>query len=538
MRKRGLRLLTVAVALALVAAACGDDDEAADDGGATTTTAATDEGGGETTTTAAATDDGSAEDSGEEGGGAGEIYEDPRGGIFAEFQTGFDRTHPFQSLEEFCVPHDAAELTDSDDGITAEAISLVHIRSKLEQLEGIGFAVPIGQPTDMFDAFAAAINDCGGIRGRQVELQTVEVDVFNAAVDIDAQRNAACIEATEDLGAVIVLNTTGFQGSANLCLVEDAGVAFISSQGQSEEFMARGEDLLYSFGPTLEESLRFLAQDLIDSGALEGRTIGVVAADTPGQTEAVEAGLVSLLEDAGLEVAAFDVIGCAGSSTCVQGIPESVSGMLSAGVDVLFPTLNVVSLPQYITEMVAQGFEPGDVQFYNSDFNSQAGELVASKVVQFGGTDAGDLYNGAIIVDSAPTGGYREADFAVTPFEAMCHATYAAYSPAGLSYEPEEKATSGAYGMTVAVCAQMRMAARAIYDAGDNPTRQDVYDALANLGPIDWSEMLVGSVRPGKTQIPDAIHTLEFEFPCTKPFPYGEEQVCITPTDEYRPAPR
>jgi hypothetical protein len=390
----------------------------------------------------------------------------------------------------------------------------------------------------MFDAFAAAINDCGGIRGRQLDLQTIEVDAFNASVDIDAERNAACIEATEDRGAVIVLNTTGFQGSANLCLVEDAGVAFISAQGQSEEFMARGQDLLFSFSPTLEESLRFLAQDLIDSGQLEGRTIGVIAPDTPGQAEAVESGLVALLEDAGLNVAAFDIIGCAGSSTCVQGIPESVSGMRDAGVDVMFPTLNVVSLPQYITEMVAQGFAPGDVQFYNSDFNSQAGELVSSKVVQFGGTDAGDLYNGAIIVDSANTGAYRADEFAVTPFEQMCHDTYAAYSPAGLSYEPEEKATSGAWGMVVGVCAQVRMAARAIYDAGDNPTRQEVYDALANLGPIDYSEMLIGSVSPGKTQIPDAIHTLQFEFPCTKPFPYGDEQVCITPIDEFRPAPR
>jgi hypothetical protein len=527
MRRTASRRFAGLAALALLAGACGDDD----DPSATTTT-----------TAPSADDEGAAAGTDppvESVPGVEAVYEDPRSELFAEFQQGFDRSHPFQSLESYCREHEAVASPEAtDDGITAEAVTVVHVRARIEQLAGLGFAIPVGDPADAYEAFVAAVNDCGGVRGRQLDLRLVEVDAYSPGQDIDALRNAACIEATEDNPGVIVMNMTGFQGSANLCLVEDAGVAFITTQGQPGEYMERGEDRLLTVALSLEESLRFLAEDLIASGVLEGATIGVIAPDTPGLPEAVEEGLVDRLEAAGLEVAVFDVIGCAGSATCVDGTGESVANLRAAGVDALFPTLNVVSLPQYLTEMIAQGFEPGDVQFYNSDVNSQANELPASKVVAFGGTAAGDLYNGAIMVDAGNPGGYRLNDFATTPFEELCHATYARYSPKGLSHQPRDMAGSAAYGVTVGACAQVRMAARAIYDAGANPTRADIYRALADLGPVDLQGMLIGSIRPGKTSMLDAIHTLRFEYPCTRPFPFGDEGICIAAIDEYRPAPR
>jgi Periplasmic binding protein len=542
MVRRKRRAAAFLIVLALGATACADDDDDATD--ATTestadTTPASTETTGETATTATPATTAATETPTTEAPAGEGAFDDPRGDLFSEFQSGFDRTHPFQSLESYCVEHEAAaELTDTDDGITAESITLVHLRSRLEQLEGIGFAVPVGDTVDMFQAFADAINDCGGIRGRQIDLKLVEVDALGGGgADIDALRNAACIEATEDSPGVIVMNSTGFQGSANLCLVEEAGVAFISTQGQSDEYMARGEDRLVSLSPTQEESLRFLANDLIASGALDDQVIGVIQPDTPGIPEAVQGGLVDILEDAGLEVAVYDTIGCAGSSTCTEGIQDSVANMLDAGVTAVFNTLNVVSWPQYLNELVAQGVAPGSIQFYASDVNSQAGELVSSKILSFGGEAAGALYNGALIVDDADTGGYRIDGFDELPFEAMCHDTYEQYSSAGASHTPESQAETGAWGMTLTVCAEMRMAARAIYDAGDNPTREDIYAALANLGPIDVNGMLPASVSPGKTAAPDAVHTLVFEYPCERDFPYAEN-ICITPTDDFRPAER
>jgi len=481
---------------------------------------------------------GSDEAAGDEGGDAYEplIFDDPRGGIFDEYQAGIDRRdHPFLPLDAFCHTHDPApDRVATDTGIEADTVALVHLRSRLEDLIAIGFAVDVGNVAEIFDTFAAVVNEqCGGVRGRMIDLHTVEVPVLGSTVDED--RNAACIEATEDINGVILLNSSGFQGSANLCIVEEHATAFISTQGQPGEFVERGNDLLIALSPTLEESLRFLALDLVESGALEGKVIGVAAPDTPGQYEAVEDGLVNLLESNGIDVAVFDTIGCAGGTSCAEGKVESVQRMRDAGVNVFFNVLNVVSAPGYILEMATQGFKPGDVQFYASDFNSQAGELVSSKIVAFGGEAAGALYNGAIVVDDADTGNYRLEDYEPRAFNEMCNDVYGANSASGANHEWDEYSTgSSAYGMVSTVCNIMRTALRAIYEAGDNPTRADVYEALANMGNIDSSEMLPYSLAPGKTQAPDAIHTLRFEYPCTKGHPFGAENTCIYPIDEYR----
>ena len=538
--------LTVIASLALFATACGSDDDATSEPEATTTTQAPPASEPTPTTTAAPSGGDGGESSSGEGGGTGEgesvgtekggeeasgedsapecePYQDPRGGIFQEFQNEFNRCHPFQSLDAFCLPHDVpdVERVATDDGITADSISIVHLRTQLEDLASFGFFTPVGDPTKMFETYVWYVNNvCGGVNGRMLDLGLVEVP--GNAPELDALRNAACIEATEDRNAVIVLNSSGFQGSASLCLVEDHYSAFISTQGQRQEWVDRGEGRLVTLSPTLDESGRFLIQRLLETGELEGKTIGVVVPDTPGIQEAAQAGLVDTLEEAGFEVAVFDVIGCGGGSTCTEGMSESVNNMIDEDVEVLFPGLNVISLPQYLAEMVLQGFEPGDITFYNSDFNSQAGNLVTSKIVQFGQAPAGELYNGTIIVDDADTAAFMRPDYEETPFTKMCHDTYVEYhenAPGNEElddppHDPRDPAQNSPYGMVATVCTEMRIALRAIYDAGPNPTRESIFSALEKLGAIDSNNMLPFSIRPGKPQASDAVHTTRFSYPC------------------------
>ena len=470
------------------------------------------------------------------------IYEDPRGGIFAQYQATMDRgDHPFMQIDQFCVAHDPApDRVATDKGIEADSISLVHMRAQLENLALFGFATDVGDPREMFETFAAVVNEqCGGVRGRMIQMHTVEYDPVNP--EVEAEMNAGCIQATEDLDGVILLNTSGFQGSATLCIVEDHETAFITVQPMPEEFMSRGEDRLVITTLTSEESLRWLALDLIAQGALDGKTIGVAAPTTPGQYEAVESGLVNVLRENGANVAVFDTIQCDGR-ICTGGVTESVQNLRNAGVDVFFNVLNTPSAPGYIAEMVNQGFRPGDVQFYASDFNSQASELVSSKIPAFSGEAAGALYNGTIILDSRDTGSYRNDGYQTKAFNEMCNDTYGANSPSGANHESEDRYDGNSrYGMVGSVCVVMRIALRAIHDAGDNPTRADIYEALANLGPVDSNEMHPASIRPGKTRIPDVIHNLVFEMPCTRPYPFPvdgiEGGVCLYPINEYRPAP-
>ena len=466
------------------------------------------------------------------------IFDDPRDGIFDEFQATMDRgAHPFMQLDAFCHAHDpATDRVATDAGIGADSISLVHLRSRIEDFVAFGFGTAVGDVAEMFDTFAAVVNEqCGGVRGRMIDMHTIEVAVMDEA---DQQANAACIKAVEDLDGVILVNSSGFPGSASLCIVEDHETALVSVQTQSEEFMRRGEDRLISLRPTAEEQLRWLALDLIARGWLDGKTVGVAAPDTPGEYEPVKTGLVDVLEANGVTVAVFDVIGCQGGSFCTVGVQETVQRMRDRGVDVFFNVLNAVSAPGIITEMIAQGYEPGDVQFYASEFNAQAVEIVASKIVAFGGEAAGRLYDGAVIQSFLDTGAYRLEGYEPRAFNEMCNDTYGANSASGANHESEDRATgTSTYGMTVTVCEIMRITLRAIYDAGDNPTRADIHAALASLGPVDSNEMIPASLRPGKTNTPDMVHNLVFEYPCTKPHPFGAENVCLYPIDEYRPAP-
>ena len=569
--------LAIVVSFAVVAAACGGEvTDSADDGAAATTTRAPDtaeldtaepddteapattepddEPDAPATTepdddtaapattepddTAAPDDEPMTTEPAEPEGPPPNIFDDPRDGIFDEYQASMDRgDHPFMQIDQFCTAHDPApNRVATDAGIEADSISLVHLRAQLENLVLYGFATDVGDPKEMFETFAAVVNEqCGGVRGRMLVMHTLDHDPVSPEVDTD--QNADCIEAIEDLHGVILLNSSGFQGTATLCIVEDHETAFLTVQPQPEEFIRRGEGRLVITTLTAEQSLGWLARDLIERGALDGKTVGVAAPSVPGQYEAVESGLVNVLRDNGVNVAVFDTIGCEGRM-CVEGVKDSVRNMRQAGVDVMFNVLNTLSAPGYIGEMVELGFEPGDVEFYASDFNSQAAELVASKIVTFNGQAAGALYNGAVVLDARDTGNYRVEGYEPRAFNEMCNDTYGANSPSGTNHESEDRYDGNSrYGMVSSVCTVMRIALRAIYDAGDNPTRADIYEALANLGPVDTNEMIPGSIYPGKPSIPDAIHNLVFESPCTKPYPFGEENVCLYPIDEYRPAP-
>lgn len=552
---RGMRWKTWVVLLAvfaLVATACsgevsedtgdeiitGSDDSTSDDGG----DSGEDDSSSGGDDSSSGSDDGGTDDGGDTTDSSSDeptagpnIYVDPRGGVFTDFQEGFDRgDHPFLQLDSFCVAHDAAtDAVETDDGITADSISLVHLRSKLEDLIAFGFGVPVGETADMFEVFVDYVNtECGGVRGRQLELETIEVPAFGGTLEQD--RNAACLQATEDFNAVVVMNSSGLQGGAPICLVEEKQTIFLSTQGQAQEAYERGDGRLVSLSHTNEENLRFTSEDLLATGLIgPGDVLGVASMDTPGQPESVQAGVVDVMEAAGVEVV-FDVLGCDGGSICTGGLPQSVTNMKDAGITHFFNVMGILTAPGYIDEMVLQGFEPGDVQFFASDFNSQASELVSGQIANT--PTSGLLYDGAIVIDFRNTGEYRAEGYAPTPFQDMCVSLYNENNSIGAVHAWDDEGDS-AFGMVVSVCVIMRMALRSIYDAGDNPTPDDVRDALVNLGPVDLSGMIPASVTPDKGALPDVVQTMDWSYPCTQPLPFEKpdnDPVCLTGRGDYR----
>ena len=481
---------------------------------------------------------GPAEPSADEGGDSGpppNFHDDPRGGIFVDFQRGFDRDHPFGALDAFCVPQDppAEARRGTGAGIEPDTITFVHMRTQFEELVNLGFGVDIGDPTDMFDTFTRIVNErCGGVWGRRIDLRTVEVAALGGGgQDIDTLRNAACIEATEGHDAVIVMNTTTFAGTAQLCITEEHDSVLIGHEALPEEYVRRGGGRLLTTATTLEEILSALANYVVDTGALEGRRAAIVAPNTPGEAEAVEGSLLAVLEAAGVDVPTFDVIDCRGTSICTGGMAESVQRLIEEGVDVLFPTLNAISLPAYINEMVTQGLAPGDVQFYNSDFNSQGNEVVAGLIVTFGGAAAAELYDGTVLLVNTDQGRFRDPDWNPGTFDEMCMREYRENSPLGEDYDPRDPVETNKYGTLGLICSVYRVALRALYDAGPNPTRADIFGALENLGPVDMAGMLPGSLDPGKWTMGDSLQLVTFRYPCPFEGLGTSSDICLVPSD-------
>ncbi len=537
-----MRFLIALTAFALFASACSGESTSTDDDQVEADSGGGDSGGGEgtdeepedepaTTEAPAGSDDDDQE--GEEAMADSEpvFAEDPHGiPLFADFQASFDRsTDPFSSLDEFCQEHPAAEgRTASMDGITEDTIEVGHLRSTLEELAAIGFGVEVGDVAEQFEFLVNALNECT-IRGRTLDLKTAESSPL--APDSVAELTGACLELTEDNNSVIVMNSTGFQGSAVFCVTEEHETPLITTQGLPAEFYERSQGRLITAFPSQITALRDLVTQADAAGLLEGKTIGLVTPDTPGIAEEF-ATVEEVLNEFGYEVAVSDVIGCGGATSCTEGLQDSVANMKAAGVDALFPGLNILSLPGYISEMVTQGFAVGDVQFFNSSINSQNGDLVSSKVKAFGGDAAAEMYNGAFLSDSAYTGQNNTDGAVLPPFNELCLNTY--NEQGGPLHDYFSTEDGSAAGMVATICAQVRVMARVLYHAGDNPTPESILDAIANLGPADTNDM-IPAIVDGQAGMFRAVQETNWTWPCGfgEDKAFDDQNTCIVPTGNY-----
>ena len=507
-----------------------------------------------------------------------------------------DRAHPFQGLDFFCVPYPPAQeeevditvvvergdylsriadryditveelvrLNDIADpnllfvgqellvsekvpaglgpqamgrGITTEVVTITQLRTRLEELDQLGFGTETGDLVSMFKAFVGIVNDeCWGLHGRRLDLRLVEASALGGAgVDLDTLRNAACLEATKSIPSVIVLNASGLAGTASHCITVDNQTAFVSSDPQPASITAAADGRLLSETFGAEQALELMVATVDQAGLLDGQNIVVIAPDTPTQAQSVEVGLTDTLRRLGHNPTVH-LIGCEGTVWCRTGLAAAVARMAEQDVDVVFPTLNLVSLPELVVAMVASGApKPLIVQ---SAFNQQGTDGAAELVLRYGGSEAARFYDGAIFVGHLDTGLHRLDGYSLRAFDEMCNDEYSRVT--GQARADALRRDDAVYETVARTCAMVRYVARALYDAGPNPTRRAVHEALAALGPVDSPGMLSGSFTPGKGNRPDLVQVLTYEYPCRHGSGYrasgNEPGGCIIPTAGIRAA--
>ena len=451
-------------------------------------------------------------------------YIDPRGSTYETFQAGFDRNHPFQSLKAFCLPTPPPEddPVDVEPGISAEAVIVVHLHTRLEELERIGFAAPVGDVDAMVRTFVDMVNgECGGIHGRRLDLRTVDVSALGGGgFDIDTLREVACLEAVEVHRAVVVLAVEAVPGTTAPCLTRTHRTSFITTRGISDRDLERSGGLLLSLEPGDRTSLRLAVSTAAARGLLDGATIGIVAPDAPQRSDGVVEILLEALAERDL-TATVHQLGCEGTTTCRVGMETAVAGMLEAGVDLIFPLLDRTTLPWLVLEMIDQGM-PAPT-FVQSGLDGQGLDVVASEVAEFGGSPAGSYYDGAWILDGSATGSHRRDGFESRPFDDLCNrelGRVAGHDPAVVD-DPSDDV----YRTVVEACSLVRAVARAVYDAGTNPSRLAIQVNLVALGNLDAVDMRPVTSMDGSL----TVQVSRYEYPCLHGTGFGASEGCVFP---------
>jgi ABC-type branched-subunit amino acid transport system substrate-binding protein len=421
--------------------------------------------------------------------------------------------NPFAPKDAFC--------TKTGPAATKDPIKVVQIRSQLEKYEPLGYSLPVGDVNDMFQVFTDQINACGGIRGRKVVLQNEEYDPTNPA-----SRDAACIAATEDDKAFVVVNANTLTGTGPYCVAGDHKTPLVYVGGAADAQYRATKGLMASYGPSADGQVRVLAADLIASKALKGKKVAVVSTDLPDQVDVVQKALIAPLEKAGVNVVTYDVLPCQGSILCTQPIPTSVQKVAATKPDVVLPVLTATTLPVYINEMQKAGMK---AKLYETSYNALGTDLVQSKVLQVGGADLAKYYNGATIVTATVAGDWRLPGYGPPPIGEMCNDVYAKNTKTGANYEPNTEGYTK-WGMVGLSCTNMRMVARAMYDAGPKLTQQTFVKALRKLPP-DPIGGIGGApvvVYIDKKTTPTTAFESEATYPCKLPAP-PEDTICLIP---------
>lgn len=299
-----------------------------------------------------------------------------------DLPTEVDRDSRFAGTETFCEPaeEEAEEAPeDVDTGITAEEVVVSHVRVTLEDLAGLGFAVPVGDTADQVERYAELINErCGGIHGRRLRIELTEYPAIPRD-DATLVAQEQCIKVTEDHEAAIAVSSSGAGGLLTRCLTSQNDVIFLTTAQLPEDEIDAAGDRLYSLAISSTDALEHALRTLADQGALDGKRVGVVYQNTTNQPQVVEQGFLRIAEELDIDVVRADALQCDGN-TCQTGVRESVAGMIDDDVEVVFPLLSVLNAPGYLAEMVTQGVKPGELTFYNTAFNAQDADIVTSKV--------------------------------------------------------------------------------------------------------------------------------------------------------------
>ena len=393
-------------------------------------------------------------------------------------------------------------------GITENSVSIVNIETSIDELQTLSFENFSGDTSEIFSAFIKILNEeCGGFHGRKIDLQ--EITTFPLeAFDIDTSTlgTIACLNATKDIPSVIVVDISQFSGPLENCIANEQKTALVTTKVLPSQNAITSDNRLLIDSFSAEQAFSLMLTFAEKKGLLTNRSIAIVADDSLGNYESVIRGLVEPLRELNYDPE-FHFLNCEGGIFCNAGIERTIDAFMENPPDVLFPTLNAVSLPEFLTQMIANDIPKP--QIIQSAFNQQDDERSTNHIFNYGGSEVADYYNGTIIFSHPYVENQRIFENRFSPFEKMCIKEYSRVSDLDQhSIDPRRTET------VLKICSITRYIARALYDAGVNPSRRRIHESLSTLGFVDSPGLSFGSFTLNKPTRPSSIQHMEYQFPC------------------------
>ena len=280
---------------------------------------------------------------------------------------------PAEATADQAADSDPSDGDDESDDTTTTDLAPVVVAVMYPDLSlaaDFGFAEPVSDFTPVFEAFMADANERGGIAGHPIELEMV---VFDLLVDGDATR--ACLTATQDLGAFVVIGTGGGFGDPVVCVAEQNQTLMIQDDGSPDEFYERSGGRLFTLTPSKADTQVAIVDAFEDE--LRAAPFAVVSAlDTGGDHDTMETALLPALAERGLEPAVTVVLD-SDAEVAASQIPIEVGEVQAAGVETIISTAGFVP-----TSPFASALEAADVDalWVGSDAAGFANGLYASQM--------------------------------------------------------------------------------------------------------------------------------------------------------------
>ncbi|MEM9515671.1 MAG: hypothetical protein AAGA42_12520 [Actinomycetota bacterium] len=261
--------------------------------------------------------------------------------------------------------------TDAPSGpATLAPISVAVMYPDVSVAAEFGFAEPIGDLAAVFQALADAANEAGGIGGHPIDLNMVQFDLI---VDGDSVR--ACLTATQDIAADIVIGVGGVFGDPVVCVAEQNETLLITTDGSPDEFYARADGRLFTLVPSKGDTQLATLSAFADTlGAAPFAVFSEV--NSGGDADTMQDVLLPALSAAGLEPA-VTVLVDSDAQVAASQIPIEVEALRAAGVETIISTTGFFSTAAFAAALEAGGV---DVTWVGSDAGGFASDLFASQM--------------------------------------------------------------------------------------------------------------------------------------------------------------